>query len=114
MALDLKPSTGIGLGYTSDDGSHTITFNTADASSDIGLPELTDDEADPDTGDVRKLFFAISHGQAEAWRRIPAEDRPKNMSIMRSSQSTGNKITHTFTFVFVNDIIQQEVADEPA
>jgi hypothetical protein len=114
MAFDKKISTWLGAGFAVDTGNHKITLNTADASSNKTVPELTDAEADPTTGDVRKLIFALAEMLYAAYAAQDAADLPSRVTIYKSSQSAGAVLTHTYTIVCVNDITAQEVADEPA
>jgi hypothetical protein len=114
MAFDKKPSTWLGAGYAASAENHTITLNTADAASDKTVPELADAEADPTTGDVRKLVFALMEMLYAAWAAQAAVDRPTKLTIYKSSSVSGSTITHTYTVVTVNDINAQDVADEPA
>jgi len=114
MAFDKKPSTWLGAGYAASTENHTITLNTADAASDKTVPELADAEADPTTGDVRKLVFALMEMLYAAWAAQETADRPTRVTIYKSSQASGAELTHTYTVVCVNDITAQEVADEPA
>lgn len=95
MAADLKPSTWID-GYDSDSGAHTITLNTADNGSP-SLPQLTDDNADPDTGDIRQVALAIAEMLYEKWIELGAAGQPTYMRLSRavSGDSSGN-ITYIF------------------
>lgn len=93
MAYDAKPSTWLGAGYASSSVAHTITLNTNDAASNKTLPELTDAEADPTSGDVRKLYFALLEALYQSYNATAAADRPTKMAIYRSStvdETTGN------------------------
>ena len=114
MAFDKKPSTWLGAGYAASAENHTITLNTADAASDKTVPELADAEADPATGDVRKLIFALMESLNVAWEAQDPVDRPARMMMYKSSVVTGATITHTYTVTTVNEITAQDVADEPA
>lgn len=114
MAFDKKPATWLGAGYAADSSGHTISLNTGNAASNQLLLELTDAEADPETGDVRKLIFALMESLNVAWEAQDPVDRPARMMMYKSSVVTGATITHTYTVTTVNEITAQDVADEPA
>lgn len=104
MAFDAKPSTWLGAGYDSDSGAHTITANTNDAASNKTFPELTDVEADPTTGDVRKLMYAILNQFYASWAATAAADRPTKMNLVRStSENTTGDIVRTYSLQFTLD-----------
>jgi hypothetical protein len=113
MAFNPSPSAWLGPGYSLD--SNEIKFTTADASSDVALPELTDVEAHPTTGDIRSVVHGICEAIADAWAATPQADRPVRMTINRSAvldNSTGN-LTYTYGISLVTTPAV-EVADEPS
>ena len=114
MPYDAKPSTWLGAGYASSAGSHTITLNTNDAASNKTLPQLTDVEADPTTGDIRKLMYALSEALYQAYNAIATADRPTKMAVYRgtsTNEQTG-VITRNYTFNFSLVSSGEEVVTE--
>ena len=105
MAFDPKPSTW--LPSWSEDGTDiTVPLAT--------FPEMTADEADASTGDIRKVLFAIAEKLYDAWNLTASGDRPTQMNIAKSSSvnvSTG-VVTNTYTLQFCCEIVSQEVKDE--
>lgn len=78
------------------------------------FPELTATEADGTTGDVRKIIFAICQAAYAKYMALPTTDRPTKLTITKNStlDSVTNILTSTFTFKFLNEIINQDVAPE--
>ena len=107
MAFDPKPSSW--LDNWSEDGT-SITLPIA------SLPELTAAEADADTGDIRKVLFALCEKLWSEWNGRDAADRPSQMSLTKATSTSASSglITHTYTLRFVNEITAQDVDDEPA
>ena len=114
MAYDSKPSTWLGAGYSSSSGAHTITLNTNDAASNKTLVQLTDVEADPTTGEARKLIYAITEGLYQAYNNVATDSRPTKMAIYRSSSVNDltGIITRTYSFQFTLVSSGEEVAGE--
>ena len=79
------------------------------------IPELTSAEADPATGKLRKLWYAMCERAYQWWNAHVAADRPTTMGVSKSSvttESTG--ITRkTYTFWFDTVASGVEVDDEP-
>src|SRR5690606_12798565 len=96
--------------------SNQLRLTTADSSAPVAVPELTDAEADPTTGDVRKLFYALCEMMYQARNAIAPEDLPVQMQIFRTSSvnDVTGEITRTYTLQFVTEATGVEVADEPA
>lgn len=114
MAFDPKPSTWLGAGYSL--ANNAISLTTADKDGDIALPEVTDAEADPTTGDIRKVLFGLMEAIFQAWNGVAAADRPTMMTIQKGSYAnveTG-RIETTFTARFTTVAAGYEVADEPS
>lgn len=107
MAFDPKPSSW--LDNWSEDGTH-ITLPIA------SLPQLTAAEADADTGDIRKVLFALCEKLWNEWNARAVADRPSQMTISKSASTSAGSglLTHTYTLRFVNEISAQDVDDEPA
>jgi hypothetical protein len=107
MAQDLKPSTW--LPNWSEDATN-ITLPIA------SLPELTAAEADANSGDIRKVAFALTKKLADVFEATAAADQPTQMRINRyaSSNQAGTEVTHVVQFTFVNTVATQDVKDEPA
>lgn len=105
MPFDKKPSTWINNWYL-DDGNIIIPVES--------FAELTEDEANPTTGDIRRVLFAILEQIYTKWNSTALEDRPKKVSIYRSTSvndQTGD-ITKTYQFQFKMAVLEQEVESE--
>ena len=106
MAFDKKPSTWIAS--WAEDGTN-ITVPIA------SFPELTADEADGTTGDIRKVCFAWCKKLIAKWLATATADRPAKMVISQSSSApdavTGI-ITQSFQFTFYIAPTAVEVVDE--
>ncbi|MCX7010382.1 MAG: hypothetical protein NTY53_24605 [Kiritimatiellaeota bacterium] len=106
MAFDKKPSTWI-PNWTEDGTDISVPI--------ASFPELTSVEADGTTGDIRKVLFAMLEELYQKWLATAAADRPSKMTITKSSNlnaATG-VVTNVYTVRFSNDIVAQEVEDEP-
>lgn len=114
MAFNPAPSAWLGAGYTL--ASHVAGFTTATDSGAKALPQLTDAEADPTTGDIRKVSFAMLEALYQAWLAQSAADRPVRMQIskVQSADPVSGIITESYSFVFQNAISAQDVAPEPS
>jgi hypothetical protein len=97
MAFDPKPSTWLGAGYTV--ASHVAGFNTQTASANKTLPQLTDTQADPTTGDIRDVAFAICESLYQAWLTQGSAAQPTRMTIARSA-ATGSTTTGTIKYTY--------------
>ena len=78
------------------------------------FPQLTADEANGDTGDIRKLIFALVDKLFAKWAALAAADRPAKMTISRGTSvddSTG-AIRRSYTFTFDLESAGEEVVDE--
>lgn len=66
------------------------------------LEELTDAEIDATgvTGDWRKIVFGIVEMLYQRWNSTPAADRPRKVTIVRTSSTneTTNEVTRYYTF----------------
>lgn len=113
MAFDPSPAALLGSGYGL--ASHKVTLETNDAANTHKtLAGLTDAEADPTTGDSRKVAFEIMEALYQAWLAVPTADRPTKMSVARSSsvnEETG-VISRYYTFRFDVEPTGVEVSDE--
>lgn len=107
MAQDFSPNAWIG--DWSEDGTD-ITIPIA------SFPELTAAEADGDTGDIRKVLFAIMVKVQAVYDALAVADRPTRMQMSKSSSvnAAGTEIVHYFQTQFTNTVATQDVADEPA
>ena len=78
------------------------------------IPEITKEEADGATGDMRKCIYALLAKFYAFWLTIPAADRPAMMAIYRSTSvnDTTGETTQTFQFQFKVTNTGTEVADE--
>lgn len=78
------------------------------------FPQLTAEEADGTSGDIRKLLFAICDALAAKWNALDAADRPTKMVISRAtsvSDATG-KIKRRYSFEFDLEAVAEEVQAE--
>ena len=78
------------------------------------LPELTSVEANPSTGDFRKIMFAIEDAVYTAYIAIAAADRPTKWLNSRSSSvsDSSDVLTRNFTNQFTTTTKGEEVASE--
>ncbi len=98
MAFTKVPSTWLGAGYSL--ASHVIGLKTSDGSPQT-LPQLTDALADPTTGDIRSIAFALAEALYQAWLS-QAGSQPAKMTITRSAATGQNgTILYTYTLKFV-------------
>lgn len=114
MAFDPTPSTWLGAGYTL--GSNQAKFTTASAGSNVTATELTDAEANPTTGDIRKIFYALCAMMYAAWLAVSSGNRPQRMTLQRQTvvDDTAGTSTVVFSFSFVTQTTAQDVAAEPS
>src|SRR4051794_1679517 len=98
MAFDPKPSTWLQAGYGSDSTAHTVTMNTGTASSNKTLPELTDAKADPTTGDIRNVIFALVEQFYQRWVAIGTGGQPAKMILNRVvTRGSDGQLIYTYT-----------------
>lgn len=106
MAFDKKPTTW--LPNWSEDGTNiTVPIAT--------FPELTAGEADATGGDIRKVLFALMEKLHQVWAATPSADRPTRMVITKTAVlavATG-EITNVYQIRFTNELLTQDVKDEP-
>lgn len=96
--VDVKPATWF-AGYDGDATAHTIKFNTNDAPSNKTLPQLVDAKADPDTGDVREVLFAICEAAYQYYKGLTT--KPKQVTITRSViTSRDGSVSNSYTLKF--------------
>ena len=105
MAQDLKPSTWIPS--WSENG-------TAISVPIASFPEMTAAEADADTGDIRKVMFAVCEQIYSEFNDLPVADRPTKMTVYRSTSTDDQTgvTTKTYQFRFEVAVLSQDVADE--
>jgi hypothetical protein len=94
------PSDWLGLGYTATAGS---TNNIGFTIGPSGLVnELTAAEANPNTGDVRKVVWSLLDALYRKWdakvASLPTADRPARISFNRNISFSSTGMTHTYTF----------------
>lgn len=98
-AIDTKPSTVFGAGFAF--ASHAISFNNNDATSNKTLPQLTDAESDPTTGDARAILFAICEQAYQHFKGLAQADRPTKFNITKAvTTSREGVVQNTFTVKF--------------
>jgi hypothetical protein len=80
------------------------------------FPELTAAEADGDTGDIRKVMYAILLKVHAVYDALPTADKPTKMVMAHSSSvnTAGDTISHFFQIQFTNTVASQDVENEPA
>lgn len=80
------------------------------------LPELTGTEANPTTGDIRKIMFAFETAIYDAYQAIPSVDRPSRWLNSRSQSfsSDGLTITRNFNHQITTGVSGEEVVAEPS
>lgn len=102
MAIDVKPSTYFGAGYSLS--GNTIVLNTNDAASDKLLSKLSNAKANATTGDARQVALAIVEALYAAYvAQRDNNNKPKQMSVQTSASrdSSGNfNFAYTFNFTF--------------
>jgi hypothetical protein len=115
MAFNKAPSAWLGAGYSADSANDEITFTTADAGSDIGLPQLTNAEAHATTGDVRAIAHALVERLFQVWNATQGADRPVRMSLFKNLGQAPNGVDLIVNYQFQFQVTPQvEVADEPS
>lgn len=97
MAFDDAPSVWIsGMKQLSSDGAGAISGAAAstdyllipigtDGASLAGAEEISTAEADPTTGDIRKVFYGLMKMMFDAWDDQESADRPSQMTLSKSS-----------------------------
>ena len=97
MAFSAVPSTHI-AGWSEDGTDITVPI--------ASFPELTADEADGTTGDIRKIAFALADKLYSLYNTLAAADRPTKMQAFRSTSmnESGGTMTGTRTYTFVFSI----------
>ena len=78
------------------------------------FPELTADEADASTGDIRKIIYALLAQFNAVFAATPEEDRPGKMTISRSAGSVNvaGVFPVTFTVAFEVSAVGVDVVEE--
>jgi hypothetical protein len=105
MAFEDAP--GSWLDSWSEDGTDiTVPIAT--------FPELTADEADASTGDIRKVVWAILKKFYDEWNGRATADRPTKWtsSMIISTNATTGVVTNIFTNTIYTSVLTQEVVDE--
>lgn len=114
---DKTPAAWLGAGYNTQSGK--IELNTNDAVSDKLLTELTDAEADENSGDIGKLLYGLLDG---VYSKVSAKntslaqaDRPTRFNFSRATSvnETTGLLTRNFNFTFTLEAAGLEVAQEP-
>lgn len=105
MAFDKTPTTTF------------ASYQYADSEVQIpiaALPELTADEANATTGDIREIIYSIVEKAYQAQQALDAADRSARLTIRRSTsinQDT-DAVTRTYTLTFTRDTEGTAMADE--
>lgn len=113
MAFTSSPEAWL-PGLTANTGDHTLRFTTGDASGDKSLPNLTDAEADPTTGDIRMVSLSICEALRQAWL-TQDPDLPTTMTVsMTAMTSRVGKLLYTYHFGFqITPPTSIVIPDEP-
>jgi hypothetical protein len=101
------PSEVFGAGYSSDGTSITFTIGAGNL-----LVDITAAEADPLTGDYRKVLYGIFNNLFGKYDAIPAASRPVEMALTRSTTEVNSVLTRNYSARFNLDGTF-EVAPEP-
>ena len=104
MAVNVQPSVWF-ANWTSDGTDITVPI--------ASFPEMTADEADPTTGDIRRVWYAMTAQLYAHWLSLATLDRPTKMVITKSQALSGSTLVESFTVTFYSEILSQEVLDEP-
>ena len=107
MAQDLKPSTWI-VGWSENGTAITVADLVA------AFPKMTAAEADADSGDIRKVLFAILEAIYAKWLAVDSADRPAMMTVYRSTSvnDVTGETTKTFQLQFKVANTDEEVVNE--
>lgn len=114
---DKTPAAWLGAGYNTQSGK--IELNTNDAVSDKLLTELTDAEADENSGDIGRLLYGLLDGVYSKLQtknaELPVADRPTRFNFSRSTSvnETTGLITKNYNFTFTLQATGVDVAPEP-
>lgn len=109
--FDQSPSQWLGAGYSV--ASNEVRLKTSSALTDVTLPEVTDAQADPTTGDVRFVVFALVDAIANTYVSKPQAERPVNMQINKSVRALSDgQLQYSYSISF-NVTAEVDVAPEP-
>ena len=82
----------------------------------VAFPELTEEEADGSTGDIRKIVFAILEKWYSTYNALSSVNQPNKWTCTKSMSANAatGEVTHTYTNTIKTEIATagQEVADE--
>ena len=104
MAFTKAPSGWLGEGYTLSGSGTTAAINFGISGNTAAtLPEITTDEANASTGDIRKIYYGIAEQMYQSFLAKATADRPNRMNITKLSNvdSTTGLITTNYTIQFV-------------
>lgn len=105
MAFEKKPTAWLGAEYAATNEEMAIPL--------ASLPELTAGEADENTGDIRKILYALCVAMREKFASLPAGDRPAKMTISETQGAlNGNTVQVGFNFNFTLAVSAMDVANE--
>jgi hypothetical protein len=96
MAVDISPRTWLGLGYGADPVGHIIALETSQGANPA-LAQLLDAKADPLTGDIREVAWALNAGLYQAW---VARGSANQTTQMRLSLSIGGAPAGAINYIF--------------
>lgn len=119
-----------GSGYAASSSTHTITLNTSNASSDPLLIQITDTEANADSGDGRRVVYGLLEmlyqHMAElngteayvtgefSWGSSTTGVVPsvKIVPTRSSYEDTNGELVRTYKFIVRTTVTGLEVSDE--
>ena len=117
MAINLQPTGVYGAGYEYQaDGTNVSNSNPGIYIPLSAIPssELTAAEADPASGDYRKVLWGLLEANFQHFDNLDSESTPEEITISRTGLSFVDESTvrrsYTVTFNFTVD--GYEVADE--
>jgi hypothetical protein len=94
-------------GITVEDSNLVIPLNS--------IPELQANEVTGFNADIRKVMFALVDALFDSWNNTPPANRPKRISIGRTTSfnDTLGTTQRNYNFQFQLGSLTFEVADEP-
>lgn len=64
------------------------------------LQSLTPEDIDPETGDGRKVTYALIAHMQKAYESLSPQDRPKSVDVRRQDALVGTNVRQSFTLNF--------------
>lgn len=110
-SFNAAPIDWLGPGYSTRPG--TVSFTNGPGGL---LAGLTDDEASPSSGDIRKLVYELLEAFFISWRGKAAEKLPRQLTVNRSTSYNDltQEIVKTYVVTVSLRAEELDVADEPS